>query len=305
MAHRQISRCRFRCSLNRTQLLGNDATRKITTAARSQGVEQLHDDDRHHHVMKDVRCQFTNYRAAPSVNIVDTLRTWYPNHTVTQTPKSTGILRFAKSGQAHAKLDTGTDFHASRTYKPAEDHANGPGRLKYKVEFGKYNYRWKDQDFQVYVADFWQTEYIHVQNHYILYARRQADIIDGQSQEVDKLITAASQHSSKIHNEIWVYDRGYWQKNHRLWKNVQACKWDDVILNAEMKLNLINDIEGFFDRKAEYEAFAVPWKVSDDGRELAWLTLHFIVEFYSLILSASVIGLYTHAHCRLWSFHRL
>ena len=46
---------------------------------------------------------------------------------------------------------------------------------------------------------------------------------------------------------------------------MQACKWDDVILNAEMKLDLINDIEVFFNRKGNYESFTVPRKVSDYG----------------------------------------
>jgi len=85
---------------------------------------------------------------------------------------------------------------------------------------------------------------------------------------VDKLIVAASRHLSEIDEEIWVYDRGYWTKNHRLWENVQACNWDNVILNSEMKLQLISDIEGFFDRKEDYKSFAVPWKVSKYDTEL-------------------------------------
>ena len=32
-------------------------------------------------------------------------------------------------------------------------------------------------------------------------------------------------------------------------------KWDNVILNSEMKLQLISDIEGFFDRKEDYKSF--------------------------------------------------
>ena len=126
------------------------------------------------------------------------------------------------------------------------------------MEFGRYNYRWKDQEFWVYVADYRESEYSRVQNHYILYPRSGGDVVDGQSQVVDKLITAASQHLSEIDEEIWVYDRGYWNKNHRLWENVKACKWNNVILNCEMKLQLISDVEGFFDRKNDYESLQYP-----------------------------------------------
>lgn len=197
-----------------------------------------------------------------NIGILDALRRWYPDHIVTQTPKSTGILKLAKAGHAHATLDTTTDFYASRTYKLTTGYAKDAGRLKYKLELGRYNYRWKDRDFLVYVVDYWESQYSRVRNHYILYPKSEEDGIDGQSQVVDKLITAASQHLSKIDDEVWVYDRGYWRKSRKLWQNVQACNWEDVILNSEMKQQLRNDIEGFFDRKDDYESFAVPWKVS-------------------------------------------
>ena len=205
-----------------------------------------------------------------NISILDTLRRWYPDYNITQTPKSTGILKLAKAGQAYAALDINADFYASRTYKLASDTAKGAGRLKYKMEFRRYKYRWKDLHFLVYVAGYWESEYSQVQNHYILYPRREGDIIDSESQMVDKLIVAASQHLSEINMEIWVYDRGYWTKNYRLWENVQACKWDNVILNSEMKLQLISDIEGFFDRKEDYKSFAVPWKVNKYDTKLTW-----------------------------------
>ncbi|KAF6222501.1 hypothetical protein HO173_013409 [Letharia columbiana] len=66
---------------------------------------------------------------------------------------------------------------------------------------------------------------VDVKNHYMLYPRSQGDVINGRSQTVDNLITAATQRLSEIKEEIWVYDRGYWSKNHKLWKNVQGCKW--------------------------------------------------------------------------------
>lgn len=276
MAHRRLC---THCVFDRTLLFGplnqnqwwrNVGAKKITLAAPSEGIQQHRDDEPHLSVIKDLRSHFSNSGVMTSIGISDALRRWYPDHTLTQTPKSTGILKLAKAGQAYAMLDTNTDFYASRTYKLATDHAQGAGHLKYKVEFGKYNYRWKARDFLVYVANYWESENARVQNHYILYPRSEGDIINGQSQVVDKLITAASQHLSKIDNEIWVYDRGYWRKNRKLWENVQACNWEDVILASEMKDQLISDIEGFFDRKDDYKSFAVPWKVSEYNIQLTW-----------------------------------
>lgn len=267
--HRVFDRTLLFGPLNQNQRWRNVGAKTSTLAASSKGIQQPCDGEPHLNVIKDLRSHVSKSGIMTSIGILDALRRWYPDHTVTQTPKSTGILKLAKAGQAYAMLDTNTDFYASRTYKLATNHAKGAGRLKYKVEFGKYNYRWKDRDFLVYVADYWEFEYSQVQTHYILYPRSEGDVIDGQSQVVDKLITAASQHLSKIENEIWVYDRGYWKKSRTLWENVQACNWEDVILSSEMKDQLISDIEGFFDRKDDYKSFAVPWKVSKYDIQLA------------------------------------
>lgn len=248
--------------LCRRQSVRNVLARNHATAAASEEIQRPYDTEPHIDVMGDLRSHFARSGILPNVGIVDALRRWHPHHTVTQTPKSTGILKFAKAGHAHATLDTIVDFYGSRIYKPATDHPKRSGRLKDEVELGRYSYRWKEWDFHVYVADYWESEYSHVQNHYILCPRSQGDVVHGRSQVVDKLITAASQHMSEIDDEIWVYDRGYWQKNKRLWKNVQSCKWEDVILNKEMKLQLISDVEAFYDRKEDYGSFAVPWKVS-------------------------------------------
>ena len=243
--------------------------KSIAIAATPERIQQPYNNDPHLSVMKELRSHFTKSGILTNIGIVDVLRRWHPNHTITQTPKSTGILKLAKAGYAHATLDTSIDFYASRTYRAATDDAKGTGRLKDKVEFGRYKYRWKEQDFQLYVVDNWETEYSQVKNHYILYPQSQGDLIDGRSQTVDKLITVATQHLSEIKEEIWVYDRGYWDKSHKLWKNVQGCMWENVILNNEMKLQLVSDIEGFFDRKEDYKSFAVPWKVSEYGNLLA------------------------------------
>ena len=267
MARRPVCRLwvlqKYRSSCCHTQktVLSSVVTKNIASAASSERIKPTCDDDPHPSMMKELRSHFSKSGILTNIGIVDILRRWHPNHTITQTPKSTGILKLAKAGHADATLDI--DFYASRTYKLATNDAKGTGRLKDKVEFGRYKYRWRDLDFQVYVADYWESEYSQVRKHYILYPRSQEDVIDGRSQTVDNLITAAAQLQSEIKDEIWVYDRGYWKKNHKLWKNVQGCKWEDVILNNEMKLQLISDIEGFFDRKEDYELFAVPWKVSE------------------------------------------
>lgn len=66
--------------------------------------------------------------------------------------------------------------------------------------------------------------------------------------------------TSLLHGEIWVFDNGYWEKSKELWRAVDGSSWDDVILDPEMKKNLIEDVQGFFDNRELYGNFAVPWK---------------------------------------------
>ncbi|KAL8687318.1 MAG: hypothetical protein Q9218_006472, partial [Villophora microphyllina] len=214
-------------------------------------------------IMKELRKHLSMEASMPGeVRILEALRRDHPDCTVTQTPKTTGVLKLAKAGLASAELDTATNFYAYRRFVPPSDNPNAARRLKHALNFGKYNYHWDGHQFHVYVADYEVNEYTRVLAHYIVFPRQQGDIVDGQSQTVDRLIMAATQHSSQVGEEIWLYDRGYWTKSRKLWRSVQGCNWDDVILSPTMKVQLIGDIEGFFDREDDYKSFAVPWKVS-------------------------------------------
>jgi SpoVK/Ycf46/Vps4 family AAA+-type ATPase len=76
----------------------------------------------------------------------------------------------------------------------------------------------------------------------------------------DELLMAIGAWSAVLHDEIYVFDNGCWTKSHELWESIQGSSWDEVILNPEMKANLIQDIQGFFDNKQLYKKLAVPWK---------------------------------------------
>lgn len=297
MALRRIYGPRLSTRLIQKQLFTQLAVNNSNSAPSFEEYRQSSSGDPHTNVMEDLRGHFLKARVLTNMGIVDALRKWYPDHTVTQTPQSTGLLNFAKAGQADATLDTDIDFYASRFYKPAMDPARQSGRLEDKVELGRYRYRWKDRDFHVYLADYWEGEYVKINNYYILYPRSHEDVKDGRSQMADELITAASRHLSDIKEEIWVYDRGYWTKSHKLWLNVQSCQWKNVILNEELKTQLISDIEGFFDRKEDYASFAVPWKVRQTrpskllASPVIWvphITHHYPLHALSIITLSSI-----------------
>ena len=83
-------------------------------------------------------------------------------------------------------------------------------------------------------------------------------------EEVSRLfLLAAGAYADDLHDEIWVFNQGFWQKDHNLWLDIQDADWKDVILKDEFKKALQKDIYGFFESEAIYKELAIPWKVNN------------------------------------------
>ena len=85
-------------------------------------------------------------------------------------------------------------------------------------------------------------------------------ILSSSVEATNKLIFEAGAWTNELHEEIWVYDQGYWQKDATLYASVQNSHWEDVILDEGMKKALIEDAEIFFDSQDTYDKLKVPWK---------------------------------------------
>lgn len=85
---------------------------------------------------------------------------------------------------------------------------------------------------------------------------------EGTSEQPSKeLLIAAGGWSQALHDEIWVFNQGFWNKNPGLWQEVQKANWKDVILNEDFKATLQKDIFGFFSSERVYLELQIPWKV--------------------------------------------
>ena len=82
------------------------------------------------------------------------------------------------------------------------------------------------------------------------------------TQEVSRLLLlVAGAWAAQLHEEIWVFNQGFWQKDHGLWKDIQKADWKDVILKDAKKKALQKDVYGFFASEAIYKELGIPWKV--------------------------------------------
>jgi len=75
------------------------------------------------------------------------------------------------------------------------------------------------------------------------------------------LLISADGWANQLHDEIWVFSQGSWQKDHSLWKQIQIADWKDAILKDDFKKALQRDVNGFFSSKEIYKELAIHWKV--------------------------------------------
>ncbi|KAF2158619.1 hypothetical protein M409DRAFT_71559 [Zasmidium cellare ATCC 36951] len=200
-------------------------------------------------------------RSEMEINVLEFIRSIHPDQHVTSVNRRyADLVTFANAGNAEAHLIRETnEVISSRMYAPPTTRMEGgDGKLGENVAFGLYNYTWKGNELQVYYVCL-QTNCGQFQNYFILTPK---DQMNGEEHSpiADELIKAAGTWSSQPHEEIYVFDGGNWQKNHKLWQSVQGSSWDDVILDPAMKDTLIKDVEGFFDSRQIYEEYSVPWK---------------------------------------------
>ncbi|KAI4637545.1 hypothetical protein J4E83_000362 [Alternaria metachromatica] len=201
-------------------------------------------------------------RINTDVVLIEAIRSQYPNLDLTVAPQGRlNLLAYASAGFAKVTPleDSVTDPVYGpgvkwRSYAPPSHRLDpSPGYMVERVIFGKYMYKWKDQEAILYIAEGRDggSYYPSPTLHYVL---------SNASHKVDELIKDATKWGSELHNEVWVFDGGYWQKSAELYHSVQKSTWDSVILDEDMKKALIADVENFFDGRQTYEDLKVPWK---------------------------------------------
>jgi hypothetical protein len=212
----------------------------------------------------DLAAAYLDNAGAKRINtdqyILQKLEKLYPEKQITIAPEGTcNLLAFASAGHATATPDPESNGTKSGPlqwtfyFPPASRLDGSTGRIANMIFFGKYNYSWRDYHFILYVIEGRDgtMPYPSVRNNYI---------ISDTSNSTMSLMLAAGEYGAALHGEIWVFDQGYWQKDARLWASIQKSRWEDVILDEEMKKSLISDMSRFYGGRDTYKRLRVPWK---------------------------------------------
>ena len=208
----------------------------------------------HNHVSRE----YFNHSSAKRINtdafVVDKIRAEYPELHLTVVPQyNCNIAAWAASGRAGlAPIDNEKDRLRWRNYIPPATRLGGPqGVLSDYVSFGKFLLDWQGKSYILYIVDGRDGTVMELTNQYIL---------SPSVESTNKLLVEAGIWNNELHDEIWVFDQGFWSKSIDLYDSIRDASWDDVILEKSIKDAIINDVQNFFDSRNTFEKLRVPWK---------------------------------------------
>ena len=243
------------------------------SADRSSRLPFHHSPHHNPHARFDdpIFAKFHQHSTAPRINtntlLATALRKDYPKlHLTITSTWAADLLGFAAAGQAYATPSATTEQDALhgdassdplpselkwRSYiPPAQRASDSHGILIDSVKFGRFIYTWSDHTYILY----------NVVGADSIYDQAASYLLGPTAEASDELLLAAGFFWNELHDEVLVYDGGYWQKSRKLWESVQTSTWDDVILDPEMKTSIIGEMNKFFGSQERYRKLKVPWK---------------------------------------------
>lgn len=197
------------------------------------------------------------------VVILNIIRSAHPNlHITPVSEKECDFNRWAEAGHAALTLKRqDNQFISWRRYNAPESRVRGDvGSLGEHVTFGEFDLEFRETTFQLYSAEWVYNVVGHRTRMFYLLSPNTGLNEKGYSTAVDDLLLNTGKWTSELHDEVYVFDSGDWEKDASMWKAIKSSYWDDVILDPATKHSLIDDVQGFFNSIATYREYSAPWK---------------------------------------------
>jgi AAA+ superfamily predicted ATPase len=102
-----------------------------------------------------------------------------------------------------------------------------------------------------YIRMEWVEGYSHHVHHWLL-----AD----QEETANAFLEVVIRWNAEVRGEILVFDDGCWHKDEKLYRVIQGATFDNLILQGTLKQDIRTDLERFFNARALYEKYHIPWK---------------------------------------------
>lgn len=202
------------------------------------------------------KCHSSGINNESELVVMEAIRKAYPRHQITPAAEQDfDIFGWTKAGHAELKsFQRDNLFLFRRKHRFPREKSNGTDELYNRDIFGHYQLEFQEHTIKMYVVEWaWTVIGKKIRLFYLITP-------EGLSKLVDDLLLIVARWTSRLHNEVYVFDDGDWKKDANLWTAMKSSVWDDMILDASMKEDLIQDVVGFFDSKSLYSRYSIPWK---------------------------------------------
>lgn len=76
----------------------------------------------------------------------------------------------------------------------------------------------------------------------------------------EQFFLAVCEWATEIRDEVLVFENGYWCKNEELFRAIKSATFDNLVLHGTLKHDILGDLRSFFNARATYDEYGVPWK---------------------------------------------
>jgi transitional endoplasmic reticulum ATPase len=183
-----------------------------------------------------------------------------PDHVTWVKAENCDILGFAEAGHAKARISDGDDTYTLiRKYQiPARSLDDPEGSVDDRVLFAQWEYEWHGRSVTCY--KFRWVDKAWAPREYYAFVTDTSNVVANHCTYTEDLMKACGAWTQELHDEVYVYEDGDWEKNKTLFKAVSKSSWDDVIIDPAMKKDIIKDVESFFGSRSTYSQYNISWK---------------------------------------------
>ena len=151
------------------------------------------------------------------------------------------LTDFAKAGRCSIDVDSSIHNQVAVYWSDEDGVVDYPRNVWYEVE-------WQGHALDVVVMD-WGSKISPY--HWIM-----AETVE----VAREFYAAVCSYKAEVVEEVFVFDGGRWMGSGRLLRQIGGTTFDNLILPEKLKSELLNDVSRFFESRALYEKYQVPWK---------------------------------------------
>lgn len=177
----------------------------------------------------------------------------FPDKAVVESQSSLfDVEEYARDGQCH--VEPRASIHSEFVTdweEPDEDQSTASeGQLSKNARNAWLEATWHGEALEVLIMGWWEG-YNRVIYRWIL-----ADT----EESATEFLEAVCRWNSEVRGEILVFDDGCWYKDERLYRAIKDATFENLVLQGTLKQDIRADLERFFDARAVYEKYHIPWK---------------------------------------------